>query len=39
VEGNVITMTLKSDYVNIYEGLTYQELYDEVNKSLKISEE
>ena len=39
VEGNVITMTLKSDYVNIYEGLTYQELYDELNKSLKISEE
>ena len=39
VEGNIITMILKSDYVNIYEGLTYQELYDELNKSLKISNE
>ncbi len=39
LEGNVITMTLKSDYVNIYEGLTYQELYDELTKSLKISVE
>lgn len=39
LEGNVITMTLKQDYVNVYEGLTYQELYDELTKSLKISAE
>lgn len=39
LEGNVITMTLKQDYVNVYEGLTYQELYDELTKSLKISVE
>ena len=39
VEGNIITMTLKPDYVNVYEGLTYEELYDELNKSLKISAE
>lgn len=39
VEGNVVTMTLKEDYVNIYAGLTYEELYEELNNSLKISAE
>ena len=38
LEGNVITMKLKQDYVNIYEGVTYEELYDDLNKSLNLSE-
>ncbi len=38
-EGNVVTMTLKQDYVNVYEGLTYEELYEELSNSLKISVE
>lgn len=39
VEGNVVTMTLKADYVNVYAGLTYDELYEELSNSLKISAE
>ena len=38
LDGNVITMKLKQDYVNIYNGLTYDELYEDLNKSLKLSE-
>ena len=38
LEGNVITMELKQDYVNIYNGVTYDELYEDLNKSLNLSE-
>lgn len=39
VEGNVVTMILKEDYVNVYAGLSYEELYEELSNSLKISAE
>ena len=39
VEGNIITMTLKEDYVNVYAGLKYEELYEQLTNSLKISAE
>lgn len=38
LEENVITMKLKHDYVNVYAGVTYEKLYDELNKSLNLSE-
>ncbi len=38
LEENVITMKLKQDYVNIYSGVTYEKLYEELEKSLNLSE-
>ena len=38
LNGNIITMKLKQDYVNIYSGVTYEELYEDLNKSLNFSE-
>ncbi|MBQ6860777.1 MAG: hypothetical protein IJO08_03935 [Clostridia bacterium] len=37
LNGNIITMKLKQDYVNIYSGVTYEELYEDLNKSLNFS--